>query len=88
MADFTAPSTATNETVKFNKVSNDVVSNTTGFSTTPPCGYQVGIADLGKKDLIVNNSVSGTGYTPVTGDCPYLRFIDVTTKARGVPSNK
>ena len=87
-SDFTAPSTATNETVKFNTVSNAEVTNTTGFSTTPPCGYQVGIADLGKKDLIVNNSVSGTGYTKVPSDCPFLRFIDVTTKARGVPSNK
>ena len=91
-ADFSAPSTATNESVKFNTASNTAVTNTTGDSAT--CGYQVGIADLGTKDLIVNNSVSGFGYTPTaSGDCTglmpaFLRFIDVTTKARGVPSNK
>jgi parallel beta-helix repeat protein len=92
---FTAPSTATNNTVKFNTISDNVVSNTTGDTTSPVCGYQAGIADLGKKDLIVNNSISGFGYMPQTPDCDatqlvpaFLRHIDVTTKARGVPSNK
>lgn len=83
-----APSTATNNAAKQNTISNNLATNTTGFSKAPACGYQAGIADLGKKDLIVNNSVSGGGYTPVSGDCPFHRFIDITTKARGVPSNK
>jgi hypothetical protein len=86
-----APSTATNNSVKLNTISNGAVTNTTGYSAT--CGYQAGIADLGKKDLIVNNTISGTGYTPQTPDCSgtppaFLRNIDLTTKARGVPSNK
>jgi hypothetical protein len=87
-----APSTATNNTAKFNTIFNGQVTNTTG--NTANCGYQAGIADLGNKDLIVNNSISGFGYTPqVGGDCTgnppaFLRFIDVTTKARGTPSNK
>jgi parallel beta-helix repeat protein len=92
---YIAPSTATNNTIKFNTISDSVVSNTTGFSTSPVCGYQAGIADLGKKDLIVNNSISGAGYTPPQNpDCSgtpipaFLRIIDVTTKARGTPSNK
>jgi hypothetical protein len=62
-----ASPTATNNAVKLNTVSNDAVTNTTGYSAT--CGYQAGISDNGKKDLIVNNKVSGVGYTPVTGDC-------------------
>jgi parallel beta-helix repeat protein len=91
---FMAPSTATNETVKFNTISNGAVTNTTGLTMSPPCGYQAGIADLGKKDLIVNNTISGTGYTP-SRDCgdggvpnAFVRAIDLTSKARGVPSNK
>lgn len=84
--------TTTNNSVKLNTISNNAVTNTTGFNAS--CGYQAGIADFGsKKDLIVNNSISGVGYTPVSGDCSgtlpaFLRFIDLTSKARGVPSNK
>ena len=90
-----APATnpTTNNSVKLNTISNGAVTNTTGDSAT--CGYQAGIADFGgKKDLIVNNSISGFGYTPtVGGDCTgttpaFLRFLDLTSKARGVPSNK
>jgi hypothetical protein len=85
------PSTATNNAVKINKISNNAVNNTTGWNAT--CGYQAGIADNGKKDLIVNNMISGTGYTPQSPDCGgtppgYLRFIDLSSKARGLPSNK
>ncbi len=85
------PSTATNNAVKINKISKDLVTNTTGWSAT--CGYQAGIADNGKKDLIVNNTISGLGYTPQSTDCGgtppgYLRFIDLSSRARGVPSNK
>jgi parallel beta-helix repeat protein len=89
-----APTTnpTTNNTVKLNTISNGAVTNTTGYSST--CGYQAGIADFGgKKDLIVNNKISGIGYTPQVPDCSgtspaFLRFIDLTSTARGVPSNK
>jgi hypothetical protein len=86
-----APTLKTNNTVKFNIISNDAVTNTTGFSST--CGYQVGVADVGHKDLIVNNSISGLGYRPVGGDCngtppAFLRHVDTDSSARGVPSNK
>jgi hypothetical protein len=86
-----APATKTNNSVKFNTVSNNAVTNTTGDSAT--CGYQAGIADVGHKDLIVNNSISGLGYTPTTPDCSgttpaFLRFIDIDSSTRGAPSNK
>jgi hypothetical protein len=87
-----APTIKTNNSVKQNKISNELVTNTTGYS--PVCGYQAGIADVGHRDLIVNNMVSGFGYTPqVNGDCTgtppaFLRFIDLDSSARGVPSNK
>jgi hypothetical protein len=83
--------TKTNNTVKFNTISNSAVTNTTGYNAT--CGYQAGISDVGHKDLIVNNSISGLGYTPVSGDCggtppAFLRRVDIDSSARGVPSNK
>jgi Right handed beta helix region len=86
--------TRTDNRVKFNTITNDAVTNTTGYSQSPPCGYQAGIADVGIKDLIVNNSISGDGYTPTAGgDCTgsmpaFLRFIDADSSARGVSSNK
>jgi hypothetical protein len=89
-----APSTTTNNTVKSNTISNGAVTNTTGFKVSPPCGYQVGIADLGKKDTIGANSISGFGYKPQAGgDCnsrqpvpAFLRFIDLRTQARNYPA--
>jgi Right handed beta helix region len=88
-----APTTKTNNSVKLNTISNNAVTNTTGYSAT--CGYQAGIADVGHRDLIVNNSISGFGYTPQVPDCDtaqpvpaFLRFIDLDSSARGVPSNK
>jgi hypothetical protein len=61
---------------------------------TQPADTQAGVSDNGKKDLIVNNTISGTGHTPSRncgdGGVPnaFLRAIDLTSKARGVPSNK
>jgi parallel beta-helix repeat protein len=86
-----AGTTKTNNTVKFNTISNGAVTNTTGHSAT--CGYQAGIADVGHKDLIVNNKISGAGYTPQSPDCSgippaFLRFVDLDSSARGAPSNK
>jgi hypothetical protein len=85
--------TKTNNTVKFNTISNGGVSNTHGYSAT--CGYQAGIADVGHKDLIVNNAISGSGYTPQSPDCDpnqpvsaFLRHIDLDSSTRGAPSNK
>lgn len=86
-----APTTKTKNVVNVNTITNSAVTNTTGQS--PSCGYQAGVADLGNKDVIANNSISGLGYTPVIGDCAgspaaFLRFIDADSSARAVSSNK
>jgi hypothetical protein len=86
-----APTTRTNNTVKFNTITNSTVTNTTGSSSS--CGYQAGVSDAGTKDGIVNNAISGIGYTPITGDCTgtahaFLRFVDAGSTARAVNSNK
>jgi hypothetical protein len=89
-----APKTRTKNSIKLNDITNDFVTNTTGQSTSPACGYQAGISDVGTKDLIVNNEISGVGYTPTAGgDCTgsmpaFLRFIDADPSSRGVKSNK
>ena len=86
-----APTTKTNNSVKSNTISNNAVTNTTGENAT--CGYQAGVSDVGTKDQIVNNSISGLGYTPVSGDCngtpkAFVRSVDAGSSARGVGSNK
>ena len=92
-----APKTHTKNSIKLNDIKNDAVTNTTGqstsTSTSAACGYQAGISDVGSKDLIVNNEISGVGYTPISGDCAgtpaaFVRFIDADPSARGVKSNK
>jgi hypothetical protein len=89
-----AGTTKTNNTVKLNTITNSSVTNTTGHSAT--CGYQVGVADVGHRDSIVNNMISGVGYTPQAGgDCnstaavpAFLRHVDLDSSARAKPSNK
>jgi parallel beta-helix repeat protein len=86
-----ATTTKTNNTVKFNTISNGAVTNLYGYTAT--CGYQAGVADVGHKDLIVNNNISGLGYKPQVPDCSgappaFLRHVDTDSSARGVPSNK
>jgi parallel beta-helix repeat protein len=87
----TTVTTKTDNSVKFNTITNGAVTNTTGDNAT--CGYQAGVSDAGHKDLIVNNAISGPGYTPISGDCAgspaaFVRFIDLDSSARGAPSNK
>jgi hypothetical protein len=62
-----------------NTITNTQRTNTTGFS--PTCGYQAGVSELGTKDNIVNNKITGVGYTPASGDCAgtlplFIRAID------------
>lgn len=91
-----ASTTKSNNGVKNNTISNDAVTNQSGdngvFSAYPVCGYQAGIADVGHRDNIINNKISGVGYTPVAGDCAatpavFLRFIDADASAH-IVSNK
>jgi hypothetical protein len=88
-----APASRTDNSVKLNTITNDAVTNTTGDRVSPACGYQAGISDFGTRDLIVNNSISGLGYTPISGDCAgtpaaFVRFIDADPSAHVVSSNK
>ena len=55
---------AVNNTITNNLDSPSGNSNTTGCSST--MGYQAGVSDFGTKDSIVNNKISGIGYTPQT----------------------
>jgi hypothetical protein len=60
-----APKTQTKNGAVNNTITNNLDtghSNTTGCSST--MGYQAGVSDFGTKDNIVNNKISGTGYTP------------------------
>ena len=47
---------------------NNTIANTLGDRNTTGCGsslgYQAGISEFGTKDNIVNNKISGSGYTP------------------------
>lgn len=67
--------TPTKIIVKNNISTYDAVNNTTGAGSG---GYQAGVADQGDLDQIINNSICGLGYTPVTTPPPYLYLIDIT----------
>ncbi|MBZ5703037.1 MAG: right-handed parallel beta-helix repeat-containing protein [Acidobacteriia bacterium] len=70
-ADESAPTTATNVKAVNNIISNDgVYNNYSGF------GYQAGVSDVGNNDKIINNNISGAGYTPATSLTAYLVAID------------
>jgi len=40
-------------------------ANTTGYTLTPAVGYQAGVSDVGDRDVICDNAISGTGYAPL-----------------------
>ncbi len=55
-----APVTATNIKVVNNTITNDELSNLGGCGLI---GYQAGVSDVGYNDKIINNTISGAGYT-------------------------
>jgi hypothetical protein len=76
------PATATNNKVINNALSDSAVTNVSGNGS--PNGYQAGISDTGLNDKLINNSITGLGYTPsqcgvsgVTSICA----IDISTSA-------
>ena len=73
-----APATATNIKVVNNTISNNAVSNNYGGQ-----GYQAGVADQGNNDKIINNDISGVGYTP--DNVHYLIGIDADTSFTNRP---
>jgi hypothetical protein len=64
----TAPATKTNDRAVNNTISNGAITNISGFSASPLCGYQAGVSDVGNHDSINANDISGVGYTPAQGD--------------------
>ena len=76
------PSTKTDDVVTGNRISDSAVTNTSGASTTPLCGYQAGVQEFGNHDVITENRISGTGYLnhpACTTAQPYVTYrIDTT----------
>lgn len=68
-----APEVQTNNKVVNNTLINNNVSNTTGFGSR---GYQAGIADQGNNDKLINNKISGDGYSPADTLTIYKTWID------------
>lgn len=77
-----APRTRTDDSVIGNRISDSAVTNTSGQSASPMCGYQAGIQELGNHDVITGNDISGAGYLnhpTCTVAQPYVTFqIDTT----------
>jgi hypothetical protein len=79
------PATRTHNTVSGNTISDSAVTNTSGYSTTPLCGYQAGISDFGNGDALTRNKISGTGYQlhpTCTLAEPYVTYPVQATGAR------
>lgn len=79
-----APGTRTGDSVRSNRISDPAVTNTSGYSMTPRCGYQAGVADLGNHDAIIGNAISGAGYAShptCSAAQPYVSHAVDTTGA-------
>ena len=70
-----------------NNVSNSAVTNVSGFCIVGQAlcggierGYQAGIADVGNKDEITGNKISGAGYAPnTTSPGAWVQPVDTTS---------
>src|SRR5436190_704300 len=65
-------------------------ANRTGWSVNPAVGFQAGVSDLGNRDEICENAISGAGYAPLgaTHSLPhplapaFVRPVDIVTGGR------
>ncbi len=73
------PDTETKNSAHDNTISNDAVTNTSGDGTR---GYQAGIDDVGVKDDISNNKISGAGYEERDDATAFVSPIDTTLATR------
>lgn len=55
-----APPTVTHNTAADNRIIDSLTTNVSGNGS--PNGYQAGVSDLGNRDSITNNKISGNGY--------------------------
>ncbi len=79
--DCSAPASRnTNNKASNNTISNNAITNKSSFSTSTATytGYQAGINDIGQKDSISHNTITGIGYTPaqLTPGGPFIIPID------------
>jgi hypothetical protein len=64
-------------------------ANRTGWSVSPAAGFQAGVSDLGNRDEICENAISGAGYASLgaTHSLPhppapaFVRPVDIVTGA-------
>jgi hypothetical protein len=91
-----SPSTRTDNMACFNVIENShgypgghpsADANRTGWSASPAVGFQAGVSDLGNRDDICENAISGAGYAPLgaTHSLPhppapaFVRPVDIVT---------
>jgi hypothetical protein len=91
-----SPSTHTSNMACFNVIENShgypgghpsANANRTGWSVSPAVGFQAGVSDLGNRDEICENAISGAGYAPLgaTHSLPhppapaFVRPVDIVT---------
>jgi hypothetical protein len=87
-----ATCSATSPTKTQNKAVNNTITNSNETNVSGngyPNGYQAGISDFGNKDNIVNNKISGDGYTNDEPTGTLYTAIDTTgSQATHVNNNK
>ena len=61
-----------------NTITNDALTNLSGNGCTiSGCqGYQAGVSDVGNNDKIINNTISGDGYTAPGNGATFATPID------------
>lgn len=69
--------TVTNVNVSLNRISNNGDTNISGNGPTQ--GYQAGIEEVGDRDNITFNAISGVGYAVMDSSSMYSRPIDVVS---------
>jgi len=80
------PLTSTDVKVVNNTITDDGLTNISGNG---PIGYQAGVSDQGNNDRIINNTISGVGYTAPGNSTTFATPIDTSaTNQPKVHANK
>lgn len=72
----------TNDRALNNTISNDAITNQSSYTAANGDtfkGYQAGIDDVGRNDLISHNTITGIGYTPAQTTPPGTFVITIDT---------
>ena len=78
-----APTTATNNKVINNTITNTELTNNSG-NGAPTFGYQAGVYVSGNNDKVINNDISGAGYDP-SGCIPMRPVIETCSVDDSAP---